>query len=161
RQFGVQSIPLVIAFKDGAPVAEFVGAQPEPVLRRFVASLLPSEADKLVQEGGELLAAGHANAAEERLRAALAKDARHPQALLALAKLLGERRETAEALALLERISTAPGPIEAAAEKLAAELRTATSAPSADLTALRARAAAQPDDLAGQLELGRALAAER
>jgi putative thioredoxin len=35
RQFGVQSIPLVIAFKNGAPVAEFVGAQSEPVLRRF------------------------------------------------------------------------------------------------------------------------------
>ena len=31
RQYGVQSIPLVVAFKDGAPVAEFLGAQPEPI----------------------------------------------------------------------------------------------------------------------------------
>ena len=98
RQFGVQSIPLVIAFKGGAPVAEFVGAQPEAVLRRFVAGLLPSEADLLVKEGVELHAAGHANAAEERLRAALAKDARHPEALLALARLLGGRGEAGAAL---------------------------------------------------------------
>jgi putative thioredoxin len=161
RQFGVQSIPLVIAFKDGAPVAEFVGAQPEPMLRRFVASLLPSEADRLVKEGAELFAGGHANAAEERLRAALAKDPRHPEALLALAKLVGERGEIDEALALLERISAAPTPIEQAAARLAAELRTATSAPAADLDALRAQAAARPDDLAAQLELGRALAAAR
>jgi len=159
RQFGVQSIPLVIAFKDGAPVAEFVGAQPEPVLRRFVLSLLPSEADRLVKEGVELAAGGHANAAEERLRAALAQDARHPAALLALARLLGERGESGEALALVERISAAPAAVEQAAAKLAAELRTATGAPVADLAALRGRAAAAPDDLAAQLELGRALAA--
>jgi putative thioredoxin len=114
-----------------------------------------------VKEGLELHAAGHANAAEERLRAALAKDARHPEALLALARLLGERGEAGPALELLERISAAPGPIEQAAEKLAAELRTAATAPAADLAALRAAAAAAPDDLAAQLALGRALAAAR
>jgi putative thioredoxin len=146
RRFGVQSIPLVIAFKGGAPVAEFVGAQPEPVLRRFVASLLPSEADKLVAEAMDLQSGGHLNAAEERLRGALAKDARHPEALLALARVLAERGQTAEALALLERISAAPAPVEQAAEKLAAELRTATSAPAADLAALRARAEARRYD---------------
>jgi len=160
RQFGVQSIPLVVAFKDGAPVAEFVGAQPEPVLKRFVASLLPSEADRLVKEAGELFEAGHANAAEERLRAALEKDARHPQALLGLARALGAAGRTEEALALLERISAAPTAIEQEAARLAAELRMG-SAPAADLEARRARAAAAPDDLAAQLELALALAAAR
>jgi putative thioredoxin len=159
RRFGVQSIPLVIAFKNGAPVADFVGAQPEPVLRRFVAGLLPSEADKLVSEAVELLKGGHSNAAEERLRSALAQDPRHPEALLALARVLGERGKAAEALALLELISAAPAQVEQAAEKLAAELRTAKDAPTADLAALRARAAAAPDDLTAKLELGRALAA--
>ena len=160
RQFGVQSIPLVVAFKDGAPVAEFLGAQPEPVVRRFVASLLPSEADRLAKDGAELLAGGHANAAEERLRAALEKDARHPQALLGLARVLGAGGKPDEALALLERISSAPPAIEQEASRLAAELRMG-SAPGVDLDALLARAAAAPDDLAAQLELGRALAAAR
>jgi putative thioredoxin len=161
RQFGVQSIPLVIAFKDGAPVAEFVGAQPEPVLRRFVESLLPTPADRLAQEAEELLAGGHANAAEERLQRALAEDARHPQALLLLARALGARGDTEAALELLERLTAAPPAIEQAAAKLAAELRTVDQAPAADLSALRARAAAAPDDLAAQLALGRALAAAR
>ena len=160
RQFGVQSIPLVLAFKDGAPVAEFVGAQPEPVVRRFVASLLPSEADRLARDGAELAAGGHANAAEERFRAALAQDARHPLALLELARLLGASGKAEEALELLERISSAPPALEQEATRLAAELRTA-SAPSADLDAARARAAAAPGDLGAQLELGRALAAAR
>jgi putative thioredoxin len=161
RQLGVQSIPLVVAFKNGAPVAEFLGAQPEPVVRRFVASLLPSEADRLAQDGAELLAAGHANAAEERFRAALEQDARHPQALLGLARVLGAGGKAEEALALLDRISSAPPGVEQEAARLAAELRMASSAPSADLDAARARAAATPDDLAAQIELGRALAAAR
>jgi putative thioredoxin len=75
--------------------------------------------------------------------------------------VLGARGETEAALELLERISTAPPALEQAAAKLAAELRTATSAPAADLDALRAEAAARPDDLGAQLELGRALAAAR
>ncbi len=160
RQFGVQSIPLVLAFRDGKPVAEFVGAQSEAVLKRFVASLLPSEADRLAREARELLEAGHANAAEERLRAALAADARHPQALLGLARVLGERGKAEEALALLERISAAPPGVEQEATRLAAELRMA-SAPADDLETLRARAAAAPGDLAARLELGRALAGAR
>jgi putative thioredoxin len=160
RQFRVQSIPLVIAFKDGAPVAEFVGAQPEPVVRRFVASLVPSEADRLAQDGAELFAAGHANAAEERFRAALERDARHPQALLGLARVLGAGGKAAEALDLLERLVSAPPAVEQEAARLAAELRTG-SAPAADLDAARARADAAPDDLAAQLELGRALAAAK
>ena len=37
--FQVQSIPMVIAFKDGKPVDGFMGAQGEPTLRDFVAKL--------------------------------------------------------------------------------------------------------------------------
>jgi putative thioredoxin len=136
RQFGVQSIPLVVAFKDGAPVAEFLGAQPEPVVKRFVASLLPSEADRLAQDGVELLAGGHANAAEERFRAALERDARHAHALLGLARVLGAGGKTEEALALLERISAAPAALEQEASRLAAELRMG-SAPAGDVEAAR------------------------
>ena len=33
--FGVQSIPTVIAFKDGKPVDGFIGAYPEPEVNRF------------------------------------------------------------------------------------------------------------------------------
>ena len=67
-RFGVRSIPLVLGFRDGEPVAEFLGAQPEPAVRKFLAKLLPTEADRLAAEGDELAAGGHESAAETRYR---------------------------------------------------------------------------------------------
>ena len=63
QRFGVRSIPLVLGFRGGEPVAEFLGAQPEPAVRKFLARLLPTEADRLAAEGDEFAAGGHANAA--------------------------------------------------------------------------------------------------
>ena len=34
QRFGVQSIPTIILFKDGAPAAAAIGAQPKPALER-------------------------------------------------------------------------------------------------------------------------------
>ncbi len=159
---GARSIPLVIAFRDGKALSEFVGAQPEPEVKRFLAAILPTPADRFAKEGGELLAAGHDNAAEERFRAALAEDARHPLALVGLARVLGERGALEEALALLERVVGTPA-IEQEAERVAAELRTRAAAPAdgGELTALEARARANPSDLSARIEYGRALAAAR
>lgn len=157
-----RSIPLVIAFRDGQARSSFVGAQPESEVKRFLATILPTAADRLAKEGGELLLQGYANAAEERFRAALAEDARHPAALVGLARALGERGATEEALALLERVVGAPA-IEQEAERLAAELRTRAAAPAdtGELAALEAKARANPADLATRIEYGRALAAAR
>jgi putative thioredoxin len=157
-----RSIPLVIAFRDGQARSSFVGAQPESEVKRFLAAILPTAADRLAKEGGELLLSGYDNAAEERFRAALAEDARHPAALVGLARVLGERGATAEALALLERVVGAPA-VEREAERLAAELRTHAAAPadSGELGALEARARANPGDLAARIEYARALGAAR
>jgi putative thioredoxin len=157
QRYGVRSIPLVLGFRDGEPVAEFVGAQPEAAVRQFLARLLPTQADRLAAEGNELAGAGHENAAEERYRAALKLDARHGAAGLGLAQLLADRGNAAEAQSLLERVVPS-GPLAPRAEQLAARLRVRGEAP-ADEAALRARLAARPDDLAAQLALGRALAA--
>ena len=43
QAFRVQSIPNVIAFKDGRAVSQFVGAQPESQVRAFIEKLLPSQ----------------------------------------------------------------------------------------------------------------------
>jgi putative thioredoxin len=163
QAFQIRSIPAVIAFRDGRIVSEFVGAQPEPQVRRFVEALLPTEADRLVAEADDLAAKGHANAAEERYRGALAKSAHHGPALVGLARVLADRGAADEALSLLERVTGTPE-LEAEAERLAAELRTRAAAPAAggaDEAALRARLDADPRDLAARIDLGRLLAARR
>ncbi|KAH8106879.1 thioredoxin-like protein [Cristinia sonorae] len=39
QQFGIRSLPTVIAFKDGEPVSQFMGAMPEPSVRNFINTL--------------------------------------------------------------------------------------------------------------------------
>jgi putative thioredoxin len=157
QQLGVRSIPAVIGFRDGALALEFLGAQPEPVVRQFLDRLLPTQADRLTTEARARCEAGEPQEAEPLLRQALELEARHPRALLELARLIGKRGESAEALDLIERIVDGHR-LEAEADQLAAELRT-HPAKTAEVEAIRQRVADRPDDLAARLELGRALAA--
>lgn len=53
RRFGVQGIPNVKAFRDGRVVDEFTGAQGAAAVERFVAGLVPSEAETLRAVGDE------------------------------------------------------------------------------------------------------------
>ena len=156
QTFGIRSIPAVMGFRDGALVGQFVGAQPEAAVRQFLAGVLPTEVDSLVREGLTLAATDPAGA-ETTLRAALEREARHPRALLGLARLLAERDAVADALPLLERISP-NAPVAREAERLAAALRTRLDG-TGDEAALRARVTGDPTDVGARLALGRALAA--
>jgi putative thioredoxin len=138
-------------------VAEFVGAQPEPAVRQFLAAVLPTEADRLAREGETHAAAGAAARAEASFQAALEREPRHPRALLGTARVHAAAGRDAEALQLLERVSPS-SPVARDAERLAAELRTRLDG-TGDEPALRQRVAADPDDLQARLALGRLLAA--
>jgi putative thioredoxin len=97
QAFRVQSIPLVVAIKDGQAVDGFLGAYPEHEVRAFVERLLPSmEEDRL----GALVAAGD----EASLLAALDLDPGHAPAVVALATLHVESGRGDDALALLARL---------------------------------------------------------
>jgi putative thioredoxin len=93
--FQVQSIPAVYALKDTKVVDGFVGALPESQVAQFVDRLAPapSEADLLVTRGDEA-----------SLRQALEIEPDHPGAVVALARLLVDRSDNAEALTLLARV---------------------------------------------------------
>ncbi len=162
QQLEIRSIPLVMAFRDGAAVSEFEGAQPEGAVRQFLDTLVPSAADTAARSGSEALALGDAVEAERQFSIALAEDPRHPQALIGTARLQGSRGESEVALATLARMGMAPRALEQEAEHLAAELRSATPAADApDLEELRAAATASPDDLQIALDLAKALTASR
>jgi putative thioredoxin len=106
-QHGIQSIPTVKAYRDGAVVAEFMGAQPGPQVERFLDALVPSEADALVGSGGEA-----------ELRRALELEPGRADAAVPLARILAGRGEREEALELLAGVSGS-----FAADGLAARLR--------------------------------------
>ena len=94
QAYGVQGIPAVKAFKDGEVVDEFVGAQPAPVVEKFMDRLVPSEADALVSEGDE-----------DSLRRALELEPGRADAAVSLAHTLMDRGEYDEAGKLLESVS--------------------------------------------------------
>ena len=101
-RYGVQGIPAVKAIQNGEVVSEFVGAQPESIVRRFVQNLVPSEADKAVAEAQSLLATRHWPEAEDAFREVLEQDESNAAAALGLVKSLlmqGKGKESGEILA--------------------------------------------------------------
>ena len=98
RQFAIQSIPAVKAFRDGEMASEFTGALPPAEVERFLDALVPSEAE-------ELTATAVASGDETGLRAVLAQDPGQVAPAVALGQLLLARGEAAEALAVLEPVA--------------------------------------------------------
>jgi putative thioredoxin len=152
----VQSIPMVLGFRDGTVVSEFVGALPESAVHEFLRRVLPTEADRLAAEAEQLLAADKQAEAEAACRAALEQDARCSRALVTLATILAGRGEVGAALELLDRVD--PGPVRQSADRLAAELRI-RNAGEEDEAALRAALTATPGDLDTRFRLAQVLAA--
>jgi putative thioredoxin len=67
QTYGIRSIPNVIAFKDGRPAAQFVGAQPEQQVRAFMEKLVPSQMEEALRNAEALFAAGNLDDAERQL----------------------------------------------------------------------------------------------
>jgi putative thioredoxin len=109
QAFNVQSIPAVFAISGGQVVDQFIGAVPEAQITAFVQRLAPAptEADTLAAVGDEA-----------SLRQALELEPDHAAAIDGLARVLIDRGEGAEALALLQRL-----PETEATRVLAAEAR--------------------------------------
>jgi len=152
----IQSIPMVVGFRDGQIVAEFVGALPENAVREFLKKVLPSEADHVVAAAEQLAAAGNVAEAEAQFRHVLQLDPRCDRALLGLAGILAARKADAEATQLLDRIGA--GPLRPAADRLAAEIRI-REAGGGDEPTLRAKLVANPADLETRSQFAQSLAA--
>ena len=157
QALGVQSIPLVIAFKGGDIATEFVGAQPENVVRQFIEHLVPDEAKRLTAEAIQLVSRGDKTGGEARYRAALERVPEYVAASVGLASLLADDGRNDDAMAVLDA-SPATGPAAAEIEQARASLRMRSIA-NGDEPALRARLAADPKDLQVRIDLGRLLSA--
>jgi putative thioredoxin len=157
RALGVQSIPLVLAFKDADIVSEFVGAQPENVIRQFIERLVPDEARRLVGEALQLAQRGDTAGAETKLREVTQLFPENATAAVSLAKVLVAGGRDDDAMKVLDDC-TATGPAAAEVEQARAALRLRGGV-NGDEGALRARLEADPKDHQARIELGRLLSA--
>ncbi len=153
QQFKIQSIPTVVAFKNGQPVSQFMGAIPDPQIRQFIDNILPTELDLMVDRARDLVLEGDEVGASEVFSQVLEKQADHVEAGTGLASLLIANGDTETALIVLGRL-----PRTSEVEKLEAAARV-TAARGADVPELEAKLALAPDNQTLRIELAQALAA--
>ncbi len=120
RAFGVQSIPMVIAFRDGQPVDGFIGAIPEGMVEEFLDRVLPSQADLTAQGALKEEQAGDVEDTEQGYRDALSAEPDNRAARLGLGRILADRGDAEEAREILAPLLPDPE-----AERLLAGLRVA------------------------------------
>src|SRR5690606_25433809 len=108
-QLGIQSIPAVVAFSNGQPVAGLMGAIPESKIREFIdrvagpgsAELAAAEA---LQAADELKAEGDLQGAMQVYAAVLQQDPENLDAIAALADTLVDARNVDGAREVLARV---------------------------------------------------------
>lgn len=155
--FRIEGIPAVKAFRDGQPILEFTGVLPEEHLRQFLDRLVPSEAEKRLQQAVATETTQPAEA-EKTYRDVLAQERNNTTAQLGMTRVLLARGADAEAADLLDRI-IAPDQ-QAEVERLRGQLDLRGRARElGDEAALRKTLKSKPDDAETLYQLGCVLAA--
>jgi putative thioredoxin len=162
-QLRVQSLPTVLAFRDGQPIDGFVGVQPESAVKAFVDRLIADDADiglgELLKSAEELMEQGDLQGAAEIFATVLQEDRTNAEALAGLASCYlqsGDATRAKQTLALVppdKRESAAVRSVEAAVQ-LAEKGST-----SGDLSDLRRRLAENSGDHQARFDLAVGLAA--
>ena len=153
-RFEIQGIPAVKLFRDGAVVAEFVGAQPEAKVRAFLDIHCPSPAAQHVERAKAAFELGDLEATDRAIGEALVATSDHPGALMLAARVAFARGQLADADAIAARI-----PTRAREASQAHELRALVDFSRAGAAGVAAtEAAIRPDDLASRYAHAAALA---
>jgi putative thioredoxin len=87
-QFGVRSLPTVMCFRDGKPVDQFMGVQPESAIRAILDKYVERASDPMRKRALEKLESGDASGAAADLQAAVASDPEHHVLKIDLARAL-------------------------------------------------------------------------
>jgi putative thioredoxin len=155
-QLGIQSIPAVIAFKNGQPIDGFMGAIPEGEIRKFidkVAGPAVDPADEILAMAGEARDRGDVNGAAEILASALNQGFASPAIVAGLADAMLDLGDVEGTLAFLTDV-----PEDVKADKafvaLNAKLMLAEEvAKLGNPQELAARIAADPKDLQARFDM--------
>jgi len=156
--FQVNGIPAVFALRNGMVVDSFVGLLTEPQLQQWIESLLPSEADLLVQQAEACESTDPATAAD-LFRKALEVEDDLIAASIGLIRVQLALEQIDEAENNLAKLKER-GYLEPEAERLQAELQLRRSRVSGgDLAALELAVKQSPGDQAARLRWAEALLA--
>jgi len=112
QAFGVRSIPDVVAFKDGKPVAHFLGALPESQVRAFIDKLMPSPFLAKIEAAERAVADGKIDEAEALL-AGVPSDIDWDTRVEALRAAIGYARSGGNGAELTARLQANPDDHEA------------------------------------------------
>lgn len=148
QHFGIQSLPIVVLFKEGKPVEHFQEALPESAVRALLEPHVempePEEADPL-EQAQALFAERRFADAEALLKGILTEDNTNAKALILYGRCLAERNELTEAQAVLDAVKSDEHKAELAGAKAQLTfLRQAAELP--DVADLKTRVAQNPKD---------------
>lgn len=159
--FGVQSIPFVVAMSDGQPVSQLPGLQPEPKIRQWIETFVPSKAVEAYNAG--ILCEGEADfvKAEEHFRVASVLEPDTAVFQIALARVLIQLDREQECREIVEALE-ARGFLEPEAEAIKEQLSMRASVEdSGGITTARQLLDADPHNLELQIHLAEALSVEK
>ena len=144
-QFGVRSLPTVMCFRNGRPVEQFMGVQPESVIRAMIDKYVERPSDRIRQQALAKLEGGDATGAVVDLRTALAEDPDHHVLKIDLARALLQAGDAADAE---QQLNLLPMDVheQDAVKQLRARLVFAKSVNGGDLRALEQAARDKADD---------------
>ena len=160
-QLGIQSIPAVIAFKQGQPIDGFMGAQPESQIKVFIERLVgpmgPGETGELIEAAAAAIAAGDPAGASELYAAVLEIEPDNLAAIAGLARLHLDNGDIEGAKGILGM-----GPPDKANDPAITAIRAAIelaeqAASLGDTAELEAKVAADPKDHQARFDLALAL----
>lgn len=160
-QLGIQSIPAVIAFKQGQPIDGFMGALPESQVKAFVEKLVgpvgPGATEEMLAAAQAAAEAGDAASASEVFAQVLEMEPENSGAIAGLARLhldVGDLEGAKGILGMAPEAKAADPAI--AAVRAAIELAEQAAA-LGDTAELEARVAANPKDHQARFDLALAL----
>jgi putative thioredoxin len=161
-QLRVQSLPTVLAFRDGQPIDGFVGAQPESAIKAFVDRLVADDADlglgELIKSAEDLLEQGDLQGAAEIFATVLQEDRSNAEALAGLASCYLRSGDVGRAKQTLALVPPDKREVAAVRSVEAALLLAEKASTAGDLSTLKQRLEQNPKDHQARFDLAVGLA---
>ena len=160
-QLGIQSIPAVVAFKDGRPADAFMGAVPESQIQAFIDKVAgpagPSPVDEIIAQADAARAGKDWNGAAQAYAAVLGEESDNVAAIAGLAQCYAGAGDFERARQTLDMApDDKAGDPAIAAAKAAIELAE-QAASLGDTVELEERIAKDPEDYQARFDLALAL----